>query len=727
MPDWPVSERDGEAVNVGTVHGRQLVRLAGTLRWNAEGAGVLVSSCSDQSVRRFGLRGTLRRFEFLDREVFVGVPAVMDLGEDGQERIIARECVELRLAGPGARWSRASEFAGFGTVRLRVVEGGETVFTTNLTLVPPDFRIELDAGPTDGRVRTSSRELRSVHAASNRPHTVLPRTAATHELAFVAGDVLPEPVELSFRFAEGEFRAHVPFPARFLSFTDRKGKAIPTGAPLSARALSGLHARYLAAGSAGREIVDVEARVGGGSAEYVGQLVDSGSGSKDLHLEAIRERLELLLASGDDSDDELQLALGLRGGVYSQRQRITLRRYDAYLDKEGHEDRAVLTFRKMQNAFGDFEALRLQAVPLWQPNGDVELLESLDEGRWVFHYAARKTGPWLITGWVGNSMCMRPLRVTVPGTASEHVRARMEEAVRTPERAARGALFQQLCGDLARSWNHQEWAGMDEFLGTLGAFPAHTFEAVRELTSHPGAAILALLRAPSVGELSQRWRGFEELPFSWFLQPLGGWMLAGIALREEAVRGADACKAEGIKGDWGVARLVNDLLAPIGAAHLPPFVATIREMWARLLADFPPVTDGMLTRTGSSAQLAFIAQGIVEDLTNEMLNRHADDTLPQAHLEEVSKKVHEVAETLFTRWWSAHQVGFRRDVLQTPVVAAAIMFLGERPSDQTIRTIRRLRSFDEDWFDQVHAWALTVMVSENLSRDPDFLDKLAGL
>jgi hypothetical protein len=303
----------------------------------------------------------------------------------------------------------------------------------------------------------------------------------------------------------------------------------------------------------------------------------------------------------------------------------------------------------------------------------------------------------------------------------------MEEAVRTPERAARGALFQQLCGDLARSWNHQEWAGMDEFLGTLGAFPAHTFEAVRELTSHPGAAILALLRAPSVGELSQRWRGFEELPFSWFLQPLGGWMLAGIALREEAVRVADACKAEGIKGDWGVPRLVNDLLAPIGTAHLPPFVATIREMWARLLADFPPVTDGMLTRTGSSAQLAFIAQGIVEDLTNEMLNRHADDTLPQAHLEEVSKKVHEVAETLFTRWWSAHQVGFRRDVLKTPVVAAAIMFLGERPSDQTIRTIRRLRSFDEDWFDQVHAWALTVMVSENLSRDPDFLDKLAGL
>jgi hypothetical protein len=66
-------------------------------------------------------------------------------------------------------------------------------------------------------------------------------------------------------------------------------------------------------------------------------------------------------------------------------------------------------------------------------------------------------------------------------------------------------------------------------------------------------------------------------------------------------------------------------------------------------------------------------------------------------------------------------------VLQAPVFAAALMVVGETPPDEAIRSIRRLRSFDEDWFDEVHALAVAVMVSERLSRDPAYLDKLADL
>jgi len=381
----------------------------------------------------------------------------------------------------------------------------------------------------------------------------------------------------------------------------------------------------------------------------------------------------------------------------------------------------------MENAFGAFDSLRVEAVPLWHPQANPELLSPTDDGRWIFRYAGHTSGPWLITGWVGGDMCMRPLRATVPGEASERVRSKMEEIVRTGRGDIRRTMFEETCEMLSGSWDHEEWTSMEEFLGTLGIYPTHTFEAVRAVVGSPGTAILALMRAQTPHELRRRWRHFEDLPFSWFMLPLRSWLLAGITLRDEARRRADACRHEEVPGDWGESRFVRDLLGPLTASQLPPFVICVREAWCRTLAGFPDVPDGFLMRASNYAQLALISKSLVDDHTRDLLQRHADDTWPQVHLEEVHQDARDLAERQIARWWTTDGVGFRRDALNGPVIAAAIMVVGRRSSEETVRAIRRLRSFDEDWFDQVHAVALAVILSEKLAANASFLDEVAGL
>ncbi len=714
----------GEQRRRGVVFGRSLVEVQGRVVFTVEGKRSVIDTRHDARVRQFRLEGRLRASIFADREVFEGCPDIVEMSVDGTERIVPRSRIEVRHLG-ARRWLAHS--AGiFGDVQIRVLDEDEVVFSTRCGVVPSDLRIVLLPSEEDqlGRIKVFSRALRTVMAASSPSYvcTTAGRDAGAHVIELRAN--VPVPVELSLRFeGDGELCGVVPFPAKLKAFTDRLGKPIPPNTQLSVHALAGLSARCIAPPGKMPKEVDLEARTGSGLVEYVGRLLDRPGMGKVLELEAIRDRLEQLLSSSE-GDDDVYLSLAERGGVLGGKRQIRLRRYDAALIPEKFDTHELLSLQSMENAFGNFDALSVSAVPLWRPRANPEPLVRGEDGRWIFRYEGHASGPWLVTGWLGEALSVRPLRVSVPGEGSERIRPELEEIVRAP--FDRRQRFANLCNELSKSWSHAEWSGFDEYLDTLGIFPSYTFEAVRAVVMAPRAAILALLRSNDATQLRRRWRVFEELPMSWFMLPMRAWLNAGIALREEASRCADSCAAAGVPGEWTVKRFVRELLAPVSDPTLPPFLSLVREMWARVLADFPDTHEGMLSGMTSRTQRELLAKTLLQGRAADLIQRHANDHWPQVHLD-VSENSGRRIEGLGHRLWS-NTPGFRRDVLRTPVVAAALMLENASTVEpQLVRAVRRIRAFDEEWFDETHAFALAWFVGEQLERDASYLDRIAGL
>ncbi|MBL0197548.1 MAG: hypothetical protein IPQ09_25705 [Myxococcales bacterium] len=531
----------------------------------------------------------------------------------------------------------------------------------------------------------------------------------------------------------GVLECRIPPPGRLLAFTDRHGVPLEPGTAVSAYALSGLHARYAAPPGGLAPVLDVEARLRGARPELIGRLAPTDDGTQAVHLEALRDRIDLLFASirpgggGPRREAEgMRLSLSERGGRAADRHDLELRRDDAQFEPEKHDDHQILRLVTAGNAFGDFRELRVEATPVWDPAAAPEPLEPIGDARFRFPYAGRRPGPWLVTGWLGSTMPMRALLVTVPGDPAAHVSHRsLAWAVCLHDHEARAREMKRIFDRLARAWSDPEWAEVDAYLEKLGVYPAHTFDVVRALVDHPEALAVALLRAHDPSELERRARHLELLPMAWCLVPLRAWLQAGIAAREEAVRQSEACTNAGIEG-FGVKRCVEDLLRPtVGAAH-PEILPCVREVWPLVCADFPSSGPGPLLER---AQRDGLVQAVAPGLLEQLRQRHPGERWPQLHLEDATSCWNDV-KRMQDQFAATHIADFQRDVVRAPVLAARLLLddthvARDRP--ELLRAIRRARAFDQAWFDDTQALALAFLLGERLEHNADYLDTLAGI
>jgi hypothetical protein len=60
-------------------------------------------------------------------------------------------------------------------------------------------------------------------------------------------------------------------------------------------------------------------------------------------------------------------------------------------------------------------------------------------------------------------------------------------------------------------------------------------------------------------------------------------------------------------------------------------------------------------------------------------------------------------------------------VLNAPVLAAAAAVDGHAMDDHLIFELRRMRAFDEDWFERAHAHAFKKILNVRAAKDLEFL------
>ena len=215
----------------------------------------------------------------------------------------------------------------------------------------------------------------------------------------------------------------------------------------------------------------------------------------------------------------------------------------------------------------DVERLRVEAVPLWDPDAEISALEPVPglSGRWQFSPDRRESGPWVIVGKDGDWNRIRPLLWEVPGKDDQMLlqdfdpkeRGALETAVCISDTHERAAALDRLLVALAEDCSHPDWHQVYASIRRFRGLPAATLDLTDRIISTPCVAMMALLGASDTTMLSSVWSLLEELPFLWSLLPVKDWVATGryfeSSLRSELGR-------QRYPGDVNV--LVQDALKP---------------------------------------------------------------------------------------------------------------------------------------------------------------------
>ena len=128
-------------------------------------------------------------------------------------------------------------------------------------------------------------------------------------------------------------------------------------------------------------------------------------------------------------------------------------------------------------------------------------------------------------GWDGDWARFRPLLWVVRGEQSLVEVSELMQAIHEPLRETRQARLQALVKALAANAEHPDWPRLFDYLRLTLTYPASAFDLLRHLVHVPEAMILALLQSADE-EFDLVWSLVEQLPFSWHLVPVTGWLLA---------------------------------------------------------------------------------------------------------------------------------------------------------------------------------------------------------
>jgi hypothetical protein len=297
--------------------------------------------------------------------------------------------------------------------------------------------------------------------------------------------------------------------------------------------------------------------------------------------------------------------------------------------------------------------------------------------------------------------------------------------VRTSALGERYERLRNVVAHLAKDYGDPAWPQVFGYLDSLDRYPVTTFDVVKTLSLNDDAMALALLKTQA-RHFERFWMTMEDLPFMWTIIPLRSWLNAARRLS----RWVEATYRD---IGWTRRQLLSERLEVFRAEapRLGSFTSTMLAVLPYLIQDAPPADEHLLLTAKTRQGRAQLRGGLLVAEIQELLRRHPDDhgssdrRWPMFRTDEVLNE----RPTLRTRF-EAHRIdcpagaGFRRGVLDVPVLAAAMSHAGERPGDAHLRAMRRARAFDEHWFDFAHAFAWTCMLGERLEHDRNALDRI---
>lgn len=705
------------------VCGRTLVSVSGTLSVIHDGAVVRVQTgVEKEQASFFKLVGHNTTLNSKGRVVWLGVPRISEyrLNDDGFVSHVPKDQIRWRHVSDRT-WQQSTSMCR-GDVVLRVERNGESVFQTTATVLPSGFMWKL----VPGKERTGCLTLCNLIDAEVFPADCdgvlidVARNAGQFEINVDAAENRPATLQLRVKFnGGGETELHIPCPTRSIALKTAAGRVVASDIDRSPRLiplsdLDGLFLEVIGADQKTLHLVDAEEQ------QFLAQPEPTGTeGIREIPLSSIQNYVAGLLAQSDKPDGFVELQL-LQPPRPAPAFKFKVSRFAGTVEKEPGEGFIdVFVENETLVRLGvEAESLTCRIAPLGDPDDVLppEAIVRSGEARWRVYDDTFEPGPYLVTVWLNEFTCLRPLRISVRMT--EVIQQEFSEAI--PEEQFYAALnpcdkderrfaWDQFADALALDHSHPGWQKVDVLLRASQTLPITTFEAVAAIARNPEAVARVAIDKPKQGWL---WQKLKELPFLWSLIPVSAWVAA--ARRYETFI-HERCRIAGFTGEEA------------------------KDQFQKRLKDF---ADGaVLHWRGATCVLTCMHfSGITMPsgvLTPQLLMPNSRDTLLARRVHEYGRLIdaHDRYDTRqsWPHFWISLNDEIRASVssievqdrypnewsvLNAPAIAAACGVYDIPCAEALVKQLKKLRGVDPDWFDAANEIAMFIFAGERLAQDP---------
>ncbi len=648
------------------------------------------------------------------RPLYRGFPRIQAIDPEGR-RQPATGRLQWRLLGDASPWREIHEPA-HGRIWLRLADTNGLERCRRLVdLAPPNFQIAVDIGTGNqaGVVQLTGLAGAGIQLGPDSPAGVSINHAGDQARITCPSlpGVLPPPLTLLLNWPESQpITLGLPYPQRG-AFFQLAGRSLPNDDWVPLDRLSGLRLFVQDPASGRHFCLDgaLVARENQAVERFRQQLNDRlpplEQGRLEISLFPWQDRIVSLLASSRDLDAQVRLAVETTQGERLAWLQVT--RFDTLIEP----DRAAGLVRIPENSLarlgpGWEMRVRLEMIPLWNPAEIPVALQACPNQPACWPIPPDlQPGPWWVVGRDGDWTRFRPLLwvVATDGSSDEPSDSTLAAAIRVPDAEQRDKALDALLSELDQHPDHADWPLLFNHLQLAREFPPSSLDVLRRLPAHPRTLALALFKADEQ-TFETVWSLSRQMPFLWVSLAVDDWREAATAY----FGGLQTTLAE-VDADG---EIVFGLFQGFRER-----ASACRTYW-RPLCDwlqerlFPTRPLPKSSELSVARRFNPVVEQQIEPVERELMGRHdAEERWPQS--DEIMGWMNRV-DPWMKKYHYLHLDPCYRPVRCAPFVAAHLSLHGIAPTEQLIYELRLLRAFDRDWFDTIHAIALTL----GLARRP---------
>lgn len=672
-----------------------------------------------------------------------GLPSLQEFPESGPPRLLPPDCLQYRPMGVAAAW-RKLDMTCFGNVVIRAVVDGETVFRSRELVLPAEARYDVRPGPgaKEGAILLRGFEAREV-SVCDCPGATSRAVDGAYEIKVTSDTTFDNPTIRVSILGDNRTSAKLvlPYPTALMSFVRYGDDPLEPDEQVSLDQLPTLRAKVLPRKSNIKfyiqaHLQDSNRTEGDGETEktnrdlrrprFLAQLTERGAQIREFALDGIYDQIEALLASTADLDARVALQIISIPDEPGRPTTIYVGRFDARFAtgeaEEGSADGWALTVHEDTAHSIDpqeRDSLRVDAKPLCALGREPETLVRSENGCWNFFCEDRPSGPWLVTGWVGDSLRLRPTLLVVderedtPGVNSE-----FERIVRMRQYADRTIAFDAWLQRLEEDPGHAEWPALLDCLSSVVSLPPSSVEVIRRFVHRPRSVALGAILMSTRANFSSICRRIEELPFLWATLPIRSWVRAFRQFQSHLDR-----EVRGLGEDVGISpdRVFGSFVEAFrkqAADTLPGGHSIIESVSSAVPLFGDPLERHIQLAASASGRHMLLAH--LEEAAATVRRVHADDWWPQVDLESLIAR-HEFPREAIEAVQIRVELEERRAVLTAPVIAAAFSVFEKTPTRDDVLQLKLLRAYDEAWFETAYAIVLAQLVGFVLENEKGWL------
>ena len=671
----------------------------------------------------FGIKGT---------NAWLGLPKLKLLDDDGFKKEIPPEQLQRRSKEDrGGGWRPwGTRCLGLGDLRRRDPESRETVFRTRLSILPESFSCETHIGKTSGRGEIRLRGV--IDADVDIPNGVSLEVEKHRDgevvslhCCIVEGSDRPEDLKLKLELEGGvSYPLTIPFPAECMEFITPDGVRHIKGAETYVGKLLGTRALALSPDRNRKYHLEAKGRY---RREFLGELKRGADGHHTLALDQYVPRIEQLLAQLGDEIDFVQLYL-VRGGSDGGETKIKIRHYGCELvlrdrspEKIQIEFRDATTEKEFEQR--GLESANVSLLGVENPMGDA--ITSLDQDLETDD-AFLVEGPGYSDAFLAIAELDGPYicpPMFEPDISTDEVSEDDEVSslkMLLSSSSSTSGEFKQHFRIMNRKLDHQDWSILEEYMELTEKVPANFLPVFEHLKKDMTCMAMIAINYFRKSWFKSFWDSVSESGFLWEMPTLLDWGYASERYMENYKKAIELTALDPLELYLKELEALKEAIRPRMPAIGPitDFLAFKASPGVKREWDFDDLTK--------SAMLVPESRYLMERLeaAQESLVRTKSHLAPSQWPRFHPSKKPSIDEFIAPRLGGA----FTEDVLDAPAILAnwALFHPGESPPLELIHRFEDMRIFDTDWFGEMHARTLALVVAKyvpglgnQFDQDPD--------